>query len=184
MCLPNHTIQVYITAISGHIPDEMVQCLSAFMNCCYIAHYNTITTSHIALFQHHLADFHWLQLIFVTTGVRKDISLPWQHTLMHYPKAIEWFGSPNSTCTSQTKAKHKKAVKEPWCWSNHNKPLLQMVQTITCLDKLMALQQVFRGQGMLVGTISNYMAQSFCYATSFFPSLYSHCHMWRHTFLI
>jgi hypothetical protein len=139
----------------------MVQCLSAFLNCYYIVRRNAITTSDITAFQCYLADFHRLRQIFITTGVRKDFSLPRQHALMHYPNAIEQFGSPNGTCTSQTEAKHIGAVKEPWRRSNHNQPLPQMILTITRLDKLTALQRVFRQRGMLVGSITNYMAQQF-----------------------
>jgi hypothetical protein len=122
----------------------MVQCLSAFMNCCYIVWRNAITTSDITSFRHYLAEFHQLRQIFITTGIWDDISLPRQHTLMHYPNAIERFGSPNGTCTSQTEAKHIKAVKEPWRQSNCNKPLPQMILMVTCLDKLVALRRVFR----------------------------------------
>ena len=128
----------------------MVQCLSAFMNCCYIVQHNMIDTSDIATFQQHLADFHRLQQVFITTGVRNDFSLPRQHALMHYPNAIEQFGSLNGTCTSQTEVKHIKAVKDPWHQSSCNKPLPQMVTTLTCMDKLTALQH-WSGQGCPLG---------------------------------
>ncbi len=153
--------QVYIAAICGHVPQDMVRCLSAFMNCCYIVHCNAITTSNITHFRHYLANFHQFRQIFITTGVRKDFSLPCQHALMHYPNAIELWGSPNGTCTSQTEAKHRPVVKKTWQRSSHHNPLLQMVKMLTCLDKLRALQCVFKQQGMLVGTIANYMAWQF-----------------------
>jgi hypothetical protein len=109
------------------------------MNSCYIVQCNAITTSDTKAFQHYLVDFHQLWQVFITKEVWKDFSLPCQHSLMHYLNAIEKFGSPNGTCTSQTEAKHKSAVKEPWRRSNRNKPLPQMILTITRLDKLMAL---------------------------------------------
>ena len=80
---------------------------------------------------------------------------------MHYPNAIELFGSPNGTCTSQTEAKHKDAVKEPWRRSNHNRPIMQMVQTITRLDKLTALRRIFKQRGMLAGSIIDHMTREF-----------------------
>ncbi|KAF8240028.1 hypothetical protein L208DRAFT_995607, partial [Tricholoma matsutake] len=82
--------------------------------------------------------FHQSHQVFITTGVQKDISLPRQHALIHYPNGIELFGSPNGTCSSQTEAKHIKVVilvKETWQRSNHNKPLHQMIQTISQMDK-------------------------------------------------
>src|ERR1700722_3836684 len=139
----------------------MVQCLSAFMNCYYIVRRDAITTTDIATFQQYFTDFHRFRQIFITAGIRDNFSLPRQHALMHYPNAIERFGSPNGTCTSQTEAKHKTAVKQPWRWSNRNKPLPQMMLTITRLDKLVALRCVFMQQGMLVGNVADYMAREF-----------------------
>jgi hypothetical protein len=154
-------LQVYVAAICGHVPRDMVRCVSEFVNCCYIVRRNSITTSDLARVQVHLAEFHRLRQIFITVGVRKDFSLPRQHALMHYPNSIELFGSPNGTCTSQTEAKHKSAVKEPWRRSNHNKPLSQMIETLTRLDKLRALRSIFKARGMLVGAVADYMAQEF-----------------------
>lgn len=153
--------QVYIAAIHGHVHGDMVRCLAAFMNCCYIVRRNAITTSDIECFRHHLADFHRFRKIFITTGVRKDISLLRQHALMHYPNAIELWGSPNGTCTSQTEAKHIPAVKKPWRRSGRHNPLLQMVKTLTRMDKLSALKRVFKQRGMLVGTVAEYMTWQF-----------------------
>jgi hypothetical protein len=131
------------------------------MNCCYIVRQNAITTSDIERFQHHLKDFHRLREVFVTTGVRKDISLPCQHALMHYPTAIKRWGSPNGTCTSQTEAKHIPVVKRPWRRSSRHNPLFQMVKTLTRLDKLRALHRIFKQRGMLDGTVAEYMTQQF-----------------------
>ena len=75
---------------------------------------------------------------------------------MHYPDGIELFGSPNGTCSSLTEAKHIKAVKDPWRRSNRNQPLQQMLTTISRVEKLTALQRVFKQRGMLVGTIVDY----------------------------
>jgi hypothetical protein len=153
--------QVYVAAICGHVPGDMVRCISEFINCCYIVRRNAITTSDIARIRAHLAKFHQLRQIFITVGIRKDFSLPQQHALMHYATSIELFGSPNGTCTSQTEAKHKSAVKEPWRRSNRNKPLNQMTKTLTRMDKLQALRSVFKGRGMLIGALADYMAQEF-----------------------
>ena len=151
-------IQVYLSAIYGHVPAEMVQCIAAFMNCCYIVRRNAITSSDIQRFRVHLHDFHRLREIFITTGVRKDTSLPRQHSLMHYPDGVELFSSPNGTCSSLTEAKHIKAVKDPWRRSNQNQPLPQMLRTISRIEKLTALQRVFKQRGMLVGTVVDYTA--------------------------
>jgi len=37
-------MQVYLAAIAGHVPSEAVRCLSEFLDFCYIACRNAITS--------------------------------------------------------------------------------------------------------------------------------------------
>jgi len=126
------------------------------MECCYTARRNVIVSSDLRGFEQNLARFHDLRNIFITTGVRKSISLPQQHALLHYVPKIELFASPNGICSSLTESKHKSAVKEPWRRSNRFNPLPQMVKTLSRLDKLAALRSTFHNRGMLNGTVSQY----------------------------
>jgi hypothetical protein len=134
----------------------MVECIAAFVECCYIARRNAITSSDLEAFERHRARFQDLREIFIETGVRSSISLPRQHALLHYVSKIELFASPNGICSSITECKHIKAVKEPWRRSNHFNALRQMVTSISRLDKLAALRRVFCNRGMLKGTLSQY----------------------------
>jgi hypothetical protein len=137
----------------------MVQCISEFMECCYIARHNAITTLDLDAFEQHLTRFQDLRNIFIETGVRTSISLPRQHALCHYVRKIELFGSPNGVCSSIMESMHITAVKEPWRRSSHFNPLLQMIKTISRQDKLDALRHVFENRGMLEGTMSHYISE-------------------------
>ena len=149
-------IQVYLAAIKGLIPDDMVQCIREFVKCCYIARRNAITTSDLDAFNQHLERFYQLRNVFIETGVRTSISLPHQHALMHYSSKIERFASPNGGCSSITESTHISAIKEPWRRSNRNDPLPQIVRTISRLHKLKALRRIFENRGTLDGKLSNY----------------------------
>jgi hypothetical protein len=37
-------VQVYIAAIKGHVPDDMVECIAVFMEVCYLVHQDNIST--------------------------------------------------------------------------------------------------------------------------------------------
>ena len=50
--------QVYIAAIAGHVPTEMVQCLTVFMDLCYIFRQNVITTTALKTAEGLLDQFH------------------------------------------------------------------------------------------------------------------------------
>jgi len=137
----------------------MVQAFATFMEACYLACRNAISTSALERFRNCVDQFHKLCDIFVIAGVCASISLPRQHALFHYYISIQLFGSPNGLCSSITESKHIKAVKEPWRRSNWYKALNQMLRTILWLDKMAALRQIFAKQGMMAGTTSSYMAR-------------------------
>ncbi|KAH9994306.1 hypothetical protein BJV74DRAFT_877659 [Russula compacta] len=153
-------MKVYLAAIAGHVPSEMVKCISAFLDFCYIARRNTITSHALDQLEDALARFHFHREAFVgTAGVNGDrILLPRQHSLKHYICSIRLFGSPNGLCSSITESKHIKAVKEPWRRSSRFKALVQMLRTIRRLDKLAAARRAHTELGMMHGTTTSYTA--------------------------
>ncbi|KAJ6626339.1 hypothetical protein B0H10DRAFT_1941900 [Mycena sp. CBHHK59/15] len=136
----------------------MVKCLSAFMDFCYLVRRNAITADDLTKIKNALGRFHQYRTIFIECGVRIDISLPRQHSLVHYIRFIRLFGSPNGLCSSITESKHIKAVKEPWRRSSRFKALVQMLITLMRLDKLAALKGALTIRGMMTGTTSSYTA--------------------------
>ncbi|KAJ6468111.1 hypothetical protein C8R47DRAFT_1302846 [Mycena vitilis] len=149
-------MKVYIAAIAGHVPPEMVKCVAAFMDFCYLARRNALNTDGLHELKVALARFHFHREIFIQTGVRVDISLPRQHSLVHYEPSIRSFGTANGLCSSITESKHIKAVKEPWRRSSRYNALMQMLRTVCRLDRLAAIRGVFRKQGMMAGTALSY----------------------------
>ena len=145
-------MQVYLPAIQGHVPVEMVQTMRAFLEFCYIARRDVHDTNSLAALDDALQRFHHYREIF-RTNVRADgFNLPRQHSLIHYVRLIRAFGAPNGLCSSITESKHIKAVKEPWRRSSRFEALSQMLRTNQRLDKLAAAQVDFADRGMLQGT--------------------------------
>ena len=149
---PSHN-QIYLPAIAGIVPEEVVRAMAAFLEFCYLAHRAYLTDTTLRRMEDARQQFHQYRTIFQTSGVRPDgFSLPRQHSLDHYPQHIRNFGAPNGLCTSITEAKHIKAVKEPWRRSNHYEALGQMLLTNQRNEKLAAARADFTARGMLVGT--------------------------------
>ncbi|KAF8334796.1 hypothetical protein F5887DRAFT_1063466 [Amanita rubescens] len=133
-------MKVYLNAIEGHVPLEIVRTFRTFLKFCYIARQEYITEEALSKLEDALARFHENRIIFETSGVRPDgISLPRQHALVHYPSLIRAFGAPNGLSTSITECQHIRSVKEPWRRSNHNNTLGQVLVTNTRTCKLNAL---------------------------------------------
>ena len=139
----------------------MIQCISALIDFSYLARRSAHTTEDLANMTATLQRFHQLRSIFEEVGVRPDgFSLPRQHALVHYVRAIQLFGSPNGLCSSITESKHITAVKRPWRRSNRKAPLGQMLQTLTRLSKLAAIRADFARRGMLRGDVYQHARRS------------------------
>ncbi|KAH7905578.1 hypothetical protein BJ138DRAFT_1118343 [Hygrophoropsis aurantiaca] len=145
-------MKVYLPAIEGHVPPDVVRTFRAFLEFCYLVRRNIITETTLKEIEDALKRFHHYREIFKTTRVVFTFSLPRQHSLKHYPQHIQLFGAPNGLCSSITESKHIKAVKEPWRRSSRFEALGQMLVTNQRLDKIAAARTDFTNRGMLQGT--------------------------------
>ncbi|KAI6044325.1 hypothetical protein EDC04DRAFT_2866027 [Pisolithus marmoratus] len=129
-------MKVYLPAIKGHIPQEIVQTFHSFLEFCYMVWWNVITENNLAALDDMLMQFYEHHEIFKTTGVVVTFSLPQQHSMKHYRQLIQLFSVPNGLCSSITESKHVKAMLLVNQW----------------LDKLAASHADFKSRGMLEGT--------------------------------
>ena len=145
--------QVYLPALEGYVPTQMLSCFSALLDFCYLARQSSHDTNSLSAMQDALSRFRTFREVFEEVGVQPDgFSLPRQHALEHYTHGIKLFGSPNGLCSSITESKHIRTVKQPWRRSSKNNPLIQILQTNQRLDKLGAARSYFERHGMLKGT--------------------------------
>ncbi|KAF7359961.1 hypothetical protein MVEN_00723000 [Mycena venus] len=152
-------MKIYLAAVAGYLPSDMIKAIAAFMDFCYLVRRNAISSPDLITIKQCLERFHRYRQIFIDCGVRVDISLPRQHSLVHYICGIRLFGFPNGLCSSITESKHIKAVKEPWRRSSRYNALSQMLVTLQRLDKLAALKSDLTVRGMMTGTTSSYTAR-------------------------
>jgi hypothetical protein len=133
----------------------MVRAISAFLDFCYLVRRSVLNETALRQIDEAVARFHEGRVIFEEAGVRLDgMSLPRQHSVVHYRRLIQLFGAPNGLCSSITESKHIKAVKEPWRRSSHFNALGQMLLTNQRLDKLAATRVDFAARGMLRGPVT------------------------------
>jgi len=145
-------LQVYLPAIKGHVPEDIVSTLRAFLEFCYLVRHNVLTAKDLDNLDEILAWFYRHREIFKTEGVVATFSLPRQHAMKHYKQLIQLFGAPNGLCSSITESKHVKAVKRPYQRTNKYQALGQMLLINQRLDKLAASRIDFERRGMLHGT--------------------------------
>jgi hypothetical protein len=143
-------MKVFLPAIFGLVPRQMVRAIATFIEFCYIVRRSVIDENDLKKLDQLLIKFHDEREVFRDVGVRADgFNLPRQHSLVHYSNSIRKFGAPNGLCSSITESKHIKAVREPWRRSNRFNALSQMLLTNQRMDKLATSAVLFRANGLL-----------------------------------
>lgn len=145
---------MYLPAIEGHVPRDMVRAFRAMLEFCYLVRRDVVDEPALTAIREALGRFHHYREIFRTTGVRPEGfgNLPCQHSMIHYPYLIEQYGACSGHCTSLTENLHIHTVKKPYRRSNKNEPLGQMLLANQRNDKLAAQRASLTSQGLLDGT--------------------------------
>lgn len=145
---------MFLPAIKGYVPDDMIRCIRALLDFTYLARRPSHDATALREMEDALRDFHQYRAIFVDVEVRDaEFSLPHQHSLVHYVRSIKLFGSPNGLCSSITENKHIYAVKRPWRATNRYNPLNQILLINTRLFKISSARSEFGRRGMLEGDV-------------------------------
>ncbi|KAG1736223.1 hypothetical protein EDB19DRAFT_1896127 [Suillus lakei] len=103
-------MKVYLPAIKGHVPTEVVRAFRALLDFAYLVCRDIITEDSLLEIKDTLARFHHYCEIFKMTGVISTFSWPCQHSLVHYIQNIQLFAALNGLCSSIMENKHIKAI--------------------------------------------------------------------------
>lgn len=143
-------MQVYLPAIKGLVPPQIVEALGAFLDFCYLVRRSDFDEDTLDAIDASVANYHERREIFRDLRVRLDgFSIPRQHAMVHYRPNIEKFGAPGGVCSSITESRHITAIKKPWRRSSRYEALSQMLLTNQRLDKLSAARANFVERGMV-----------------------------------
>jgi hypothetical protein len=159
-------MKVWLPAIKGLVPDDMVCCCQAFLEFSYIARKDQILESDLDELDDALIRFHQYRQIFITEGVWEDFQVPRQHAMAHYLYLIEQFGAPNGLCTSITEHAHIAAIKEPWRRTNKHEPIAQMIKIHNQLSLLDAFRLKLESHGLLQTSLWAEIGQDFIHGTN------------------
>jgi hypothetical protein len=161
-------MQVILPALDGHIPPQMIRTFRAYLEFCYTARRSFLTDSHLDDLVDALKRFHQYRRIFLKkkdSGSESDdsdanesesnptLTLPRQHSMVHYERLTKAFGAPNGLCSSITESKHIAAVKKPYRRSNHHDAIAQMLLNHQRLAKLAECRRIFKDQGLFDSTL-------------------------------
>lgn len=98
--------------IVGHVPSQIVCTVSVFLDFCYLVCRDELNEDILVKIEDATAHFKKEHIIFEVVGVRDNFNISRQHFITYYHSLIPMFGALNGLCSSITKSKHTKAVKE------------------------------------------------------------------------
>ncbi|KAJ7818062.1 hypothetical protein B0H14DRAFT_2601559 [Mycena olivaceomarginata] len=133
-------MKVYLPAIKGLVPPQIVEALGAFLDFCYLVRRSDFDEDTLDAIDASVANYHEHREIFRDLRVRPD---------RYYRPNIEKFGAPGGVCSSITESRHITAIKKPWRRSSRYEALSQMLLTNQRLDKLSAARANFVERGMV-----------------------------------
>lgn len=94
----------------------------------YLAQYTTHTSRTLRLLDDALAAFHANKSIFVDLGIRDHFHLPKLHSLDHYRRSIEFFGTKDNYDTQYSERLHIDMAKDAYRATNRKDELTQMTK--------------------------------------------------------
>ena len=77
-------MKVFLPAITGLVPSEMVHCICTFLDFCYFVRHDFHDDKSLKATQDALDQFHHYCRIFIDKGICDNFNLPQQHSLRHY----------------------------------------------------------------------------------------------------
>lgn len=120
----------------GMSPSRLVRATRALLDFLYLAQYPTHTSETLDLLEEHLQAFHENKSIFIDLGIRTNFELPKLHSLDHYRRSIELFGTTDNYDTQYSERLHIDFAKDAYRASNKKEELLQMTVWLERKEKI------------------------------------------------
>ena len=121
----------------GASPVRLIRATRAILHFLYLAQYPTHTSETLALLDEALEDFHANKDIFIDLGIRTHFQLPKLHSLDHYRRSIELFGTTDNYDTQYSERLHIDFTKDAYRASNHKDELSQMTVWLERKEKIL-----------------------------------------------
>ncbi|EIW63618.1 uncharacterized protein TRAVEDRAFT_114206 [Trametes versicolor FP-101664 SS1] len=120
----------------GVSPSRLVRATRALLDFLYFAQYPTHTSATLKSLDDALASFHANKVIFQELGIRDHFKLPKLHSLEHYRRSIELFGTTDNYDTQYSERLHIDFAKDAYRATNHKDEFAQMTVWLERKEKV------------------------------------------------
>ncbi|TBU36604.1 hypothetical protein BD309DRAFT_995537 [Dichomitus squalens] len=124
--------------LPGGLSSARLVCATcALLDFLYLAQYPTHTDETLDLLEARLQAFHANKSIFIDLGVRTNFELPKLHSLDHYHRSIELFGTTDNYDTQYSERLHIDFAKDAYRATNKKDELVQMTVWLERKEKIL-----------------------------------------------
>ncbi|THU83771.1 hypothetical protein K435DRAFT_688905 [Dendrothele bispora CBS 962.96] len=137
ICLFLLGVVIDIPSLSTHQSRKLLQATRALLDFLYIANYPIHSTETLETLELSLARFHENKDIFIQLGAREHFNFPKIHSLCHYTRAIELYGTCDNYNTETTERLHIDFAKDAYRASNRKDEYVQMTKWLERREKIL-----------------------------------------------
>ena len=139
---------ILLACLVGKVSKETMLAFRYLLDFIYLAQYLTHDEETLGYLEKALQTFHTNKNVLIELGIRDDFNIPKLHSLLHYAKSIQLFGTTDNYNTEMFERLHIDFAKDAWRATNHRDEFPQMVWWITRNEK-MALYEAFQKERAL-----------------------------------
>ena len=129
---------------NGASSVRLVRAVRAILDFLYLSQYTTHTTRTLQLLDDALITFHANKQVFVDLGIREHFRLPKLHSLDHYRRSIELFGTTDNYDTQYSERLHIDFAKDAYRATNHKDEFAQMTVWLERKEKVQRHEKVVK----------------------------------------
>ncbi|TFY74926.1 hypothetical protein EWM64_g9086 [Hericium alpestre] len=128
--------KILLAYLVGWVPNAMLIAIRSILDFIYIAQYPTQDEITLGYLEKALDDFYQHCNVFKQLRIHKDFDIPKFHSLVHYVKSIQLFGTTDNYNTEMFEQFHIDFAKKAWQASNHQDKRPQMTQWLSRREKV------------------------------------------------
>lgn len=120
----------------GASPKRLIRATRALLDFLYVAQYSVHSQRTLGLLDDALRVFHDNKQVFVDLGIREAFQLPKLHSLDHYRRSIELFGTTDNYDTQYSERLHIDLAKDAYRATNRKDEFSQMTRWLERKEKV------------------------------------------------
>ena len=143
---------------------QLLRATRAILDFIYLAQYPCHTSDTLPLLNDALSRFHSNKYIFVDLSIRMNFNLPKLHSLCHYIKMVQLFGTTDNYTTEYTEQLHIDLAKDAYHATNHKEEYYQMTKWLERHKKVLWHWSFIRWQQKGDTAVNVCVLPDMCYA--------------------